>query len=54
MLLSDRYFTLQTETINHINVYKLSYMYGLETMALTEKQQKAQVCENCWVRRIVE
>ena len=30
------------------------YIYGLETTALTEKQQeKVQVCENNWVRRIV-
>ena len=27
-------------------------LYGLETMALTEQQQKLQVCENNWVRRI--
>ena len=30
-----------------------AYLYGLETVALTEqKQQKLQVCENNWVRRI--
>ena len=29
-------------------------MCGLKTMALLEKQQKVQVCENNWVRRIVE
>ena len=29
-------------------------MYDLETIALTEKQQeKVQVCENNWIRRIV-
>ena len=28
-------------------------MCGLETMTLTEKQQKEQVCENNWIRRIV-
>ena len=28
-------------------------MYGLETMAVTEKQQVAQVCENNWMSRIV-
>ena len=27
-------------------------LYGLETVALTEQQQKLQVCENNWVRRI--
>ena len=31
-----------------------AYVYGLETMALTEKQQEhVQVCENNWLRRIV-
>jgi len=31
-----------------------AYMCGLETMALTKKQQvKVQVCENNWIRRIV-
>ena len=30
-----------------------AYVYGLESMAMTEKQQeKLQVCENNWVRRI--
>ena len=29
------------------------YMTALETMALTEKQQKVQICENNLVRRIV-
>ena len=30
------------------------YIYGLETMALTDKQQqKVQVCENNWIRIIV-
>ena len=30
-----------------------AYLYGLETMAMTEKQQqRLQVCENNWVRRI--
>ena len=30
-----------------------AYIYGLETMAVTETQQeKLQVCENNWVRRI--
>ena len=29
-----------------------AYLYGLETMAMTEKQQeRLQVCENNWVRR---
>ena len=27
-------------------------MFGLEMVALTEQQQKLQVCENKWVRRI--
>ena len=27
-------------------------LYGLETVALTEQQQKLQVCENNWVRQI--
>ena len=31
----------------------LAYLYGLETMALTEKQEMVQVCENNWIRRIV-
>ena len=31
-----------------------AYMYGVETMELTEKQQeKVQVCENNWIRRIM-
>ena len=30
-----------------------TYMYALETMALIEKQQKVQVCENDLVRRIM-
>ena len=31
-----------------------TYMYGLEAMALTEKQQEnVLVCENNWIRRIV-
>ena len=31
-----------------------AYMYGLETMALTEKQlEKVQICENNWIARIV-
>ena len=31
-----------------------AYLYGLETAALTERQQqRLQVCENTWVRRIV-
>ena len=30
-----------------------TYLYGLETMTMTEKQQeRLQVCENYWVRRI--
>ena len=30
-----------------------AYLYGLETVALTErKQQRLQFCENNWVRRI--
>ena len=34
---------------------KPAYLYSLETMAMTEKQQeKQQVCENNWVRRIEE
>ena len=33
----------------------LAYLYGLEMVALTEKQQQAlQVCENNCVRRIAE
>ena len=35
------------------NVLSSSYMNALETMALTEKQQKVQVCENILVRIIV-
>ena len=32
---------------------KTACLYGLETVALTEQQQqKLQVCENNWVRRI--
>ena len=32
----------------------LAYLYSLETVALTERQQqRLQVCENNWVRRIV-
>ena len=32
-----------------------AWLYGLEMLALTEKQQeKVQVCENNWIRRIVE
>ena len=30
-----------------------AYMNGLETIALTEKQEKVQVCETMQVRRIV-
>ena len=30
-----------------------TYLYGLETKAMMEKQEKLQVCENNWVRRIV-
>ena len=30
----------------------LAYMCGIEMMALTEKQQKVQICENNWIRRI--
>ena len=30
-----------------------AFVYGLETKALTERQQKVQVCENNWIRRIV-
>ena len=29
------------------------YLCGLETVALTERKQRLQVCENTWVRRIV-
>ena len=30
-----------------------AYLYGLETVTLTEKQQqRLQVCKNNWVRRI--
>ena len=29
-----------------------AYVYGLETMAPTEKPE-VQVCGNCWVRRIM-
>ena len=33
----------------------LACMYGLETLALTEQQQqRLQVCENNWVRRITK
>ena len=36
------------------NVLTSAYMCGLETMAPTGKQQeKVQVCENNWMRRIV-
>ena len=28
-------------------------MFGLEMVALTDQQQKLQVCENKWVRRII-
>ena len=32
----------------------LAYLYGLETVPLTERQQqRLQVCENNWVRKIV-
>ena len=32
----------------------LTYLYGLEMVALTERQQqRLQACENNWVRRIV-
>ena len=31
-----------------------AYMYGLETMAQTEKQQeKVHFCKNNWIRRIM-
>ena len=31
----------------------LAYLHGLETIAMTEKQQeRLQVCENNWVRKI--
>ena len=29
-----------------------AYLYSLETVALTERQQTLQVCKNNWVRRI--
>ena len=29
-----------------------AYLDGLETVALTERQQMLQVCKNNWVRRI--
>ena len=29
-----------------------AYLYGLDTMATTEKQERLQVCENSWERRI--
>ena len=29
-----------------------AYLYGLEIVALTEKQQRLQVCINNWVRRL--
>ena len=28
-------------------------MYGLESLALAEKQEKVQVCKNNWTKRIV-
>ena len=32
-----------------------AYLYGLETVELTERQQqRLQLCKNNWVRRIVE
>ena len=38
----------------HISCVTPAYMYGFETMALTEEQQeKVQFCENNWIRRIV-
>ena len=30
-----------------------SCLYGTETLAMTEQQQRLQVCENNWVRKIV-
>ena len=30
----------------------LTPAYGLETMAMTEQQERLRVCENNWVRRI--
>ena len=36
----------------YLYTYLYAYLYGLATIAITETQEKLQVCENNWVRRI--
>ena len=36
-----------------IHCETLAYLYGVKTVALPERHQRLQVCENNWVRRIV-